>query len=78
MYSEVLLKFIGYFPDYVSALSRTLIRFFWTTFDETAVWVEFEPYPKADFAAKRSTSGRYFNKSTEHTCLISEYKRNKR
>ena len=29
---ELLLKFIGYFPDYLSALSRTLLRFFWTTF----------------------------------------------
>ena len=32
-----LLKFIGYLPDYLSALSRTLLRFFWTTFVETAV-----------------------------------------
>ena len=36
MYSELLLKFIEYFPDYLSALSRTLLRFFWTTFVETA------------------------------------------
>ena len=36
--SELLLKFIGYFPDYLSALSRTLLRFFWTTFVETAVY----------------------------------------
>ena len=28
MESELLLKFIGYLPDYVSALSRTLLRFF--------------------------------------------------
>ena len=28
MDSELLLKFIGYFPDYLSALSRTLLRFF--------------------------------------------------
>ena len=34
-----LLKFIEYFPDYLSALSRTLVRFFWTTFAETAVFV---------------------------------------
>ena len=34
---ELLLKFIGYFPDYLSALSRTLLPFFWTTFVETAV-----------------------------------------
>ena len=33
-----LLKFIEYFPDYLSALSRTLLRFFWTTFVETAVY----------------------------------------
>ena len=33
--SELLLKFIEYFPDYLSVLSRTL---FWTTFDETAVF----------------------------------------
>ena len=26
--SERLLKFIGYFPDYLSALFRTLLRFF--------------------------------------------------
>ena len=25
---ELLLKFIGYFPDYLSALSRTLLRSF--------------------------------------------------
>ena len=35
MDSELLLKFIGYFPDYLSALSHTL---FWTTFVETAVY----------------------------------------
>ena len=29
---------IGYFPDYLSALSRMLLRFFWTTFVETAVY----------------------------------------
>ena len=34
-----LLKFIEYFPDYLSALSRTLLRFFWTTFVETAVYI---------------------------------------
>ena len=34
-----LLKFIEYFPDYLSALSRTLLRFFWTTFVETAVYM---------------------------------------
>ena len=28
MDSELLSKFIGYFPDYLSALSRTLLRFF--------------------------------------------------
>ena len=28
MDSELLLKFIGYFPDYLSALSRTLFVFF--------------------------------------------------
>ena len=33
-----LLKFIEYFPDYLSALSRTLLRFVWTTFVETAVY----------------------------------------
>ena len=40
MNSELLLKFIGYFPDYLSASSRTLLRFFWTTFVETAVFVD--------------------------------------
>ena len=34
-----LLKFIEYFPDHLSALSHTLLRFFWTTFVETAVCV---------------------------------------
>ena len=39
MDSELLLKFIGYFPDYLSALSRTfLLFFFWITFVETAVY----------------------------------------
>ena len=33
-----LLKFIEYFPDHLSALSHTLLRFFWTTFVETAVY----------------------------------------
>ena len=37
MDSELLLKFIEYFPDYLSALSRTLLRLVWTTFLETAV-----------------------------------------
>ena len=37
-----LLKFIEYFPDCLSALSRTLLRFFWTTFVETAVYYESE------------------------------------
>ena len=36
MDSELLLKFIGYFLDYLSTLSRTLLRFLWTTFVETA------------------------------------------
>ena len=36
MDSEPLLKFIGYFPDYLSAWSRTLLRLFWTIFAETA------------------------------------------
>ena len=34
----LLLKFIGYFPAFLSALSRTLLRFFWTTIVETAVY----------------------------------------
>ena len=38
MDSELLFKFIGYFPDYLSPLSRTLLRPFWTTFVETAVY----------------------------------------
>ena len=37
MDSELLLKFIEYFPDYLSTLSRTLLRFSWTTFVKTAV-----------------------------------------
>ena len=42
MDSELLLKFIEYFPDYLSALSRTLLRFSWTTFVETAVYICFD------------------------------------
>ena len=37
-FQRVYLKFIEYFPDDLSALSRTLLRYFWTTFVETAVW----------------------------------------
>ena len=40
MDSALLLKFIGYFPDYLSALSHTLLRFFWTTIVETAVYTK--------------------------------------
>ena len=32
------IKIIEYFPDYLLALSGTLLRFFWTTFVETAVY----------------------------------------
>ena len=42
MDSELLLKFIGYFSDFPSALSRTLLRFFWTTFVETAVYTRLQ------------------------------------
>ena len=38
-FQRVYLKFIEYFPDDLSALSRTLLRYFWTTFVETAVHV---------------------------------------
>ena len=39
MDSELLSKFIGYFPDYLSVLSCTLLHFlFWTTFAETTVY----------------------------------------
>ena len=37
MDSEFLLEFIGYFPDYLFALSRTLLGVILTTFPETAV-----------------------------------------
>ena len=40
MDSEVLLKFIEYFPDYFSALSCMLLGFSWTTFVETAVYTD--------------------------------------
>ena len=41
MDSELLLKFIGYFPDYLSALSGTLLHFFfWTAFVEAAVYTK--------------------------------------
>ena len=39
MESELLLKFIGDFPDNLSAMSRMLLRFFWTTFVVRAVFV---------------------------------------
>ena len=39
MNSGLLFKFIGCFPDYLSALSRALLRFLGTTFVETAVYV---------------------------------------
>ena len=38
MDSELLLKFIGYFPDYLSALSRVLLRIFGQPFVETAAF----------------------------------------
>ena len=37
-FQHLYLKFIEYFPDDLSALSRTLLRYFWTTFVETAVY----------------------------------------
>ena len=40
MDSDLLLKFIGNFPDYLLALSCTLLRLFWTTFVETAVSIK--------------------------------------
>ena len=40
--SEHLLKFIGYSPDYLSGLSRTLLRFFGTTFVETAAYTRLQ------------------------------------
>ena len=46
--SELLLKFIGYFADYLSALPRTLLRFFWTTFVKTAVFPRFRKKSKPD------------------------------
>ena len=46
MDSELLLKLI----DYLSALSRTLLRFLWTTFVETAV---FSSYVFADVAVPK-------------------------
>ena len=38
MESELLLKFTGYFPDFLSALLRYAFMIFWTTFVETAVY----------------------------------------
>ena len=38
MHSELLLKFIGYFSDYLFALSLTFLRLFWTTFVEIAAF----------------------------------------
>ena len=45
------LKYIEYFPDYLSALSRTLLRCFWTTFVETAVCLYVYHQICLDFAA---------------------------
>ena len=39
MDSELLLNFIVYFSDYPLALLRMLLRFFRTTFVETAVYI---------------------------------------
>ena len=39
MDAELLLNFFGYFPDYLLELSRTLLRFSWTTFVETVVFL---------------------------------------
>ena len=48
MDSELLLKIFGYLTDYLSALSRTLLRFFvFTTFVETAVCLESNSQAKA-------------------------------
>ena len=52
-----LLKFVEYFPYYLSALSRTLLRFFfWTTFVETAVYVDhvFHIYDLTEMHCKQS------------------------
>ena len=64
---RVYLKFIEYFPDYLSALSRTLLRFFWTTFVETAVYIYIYffsdlPRPVAYFPLNRVARGRDFRR----------------
>ena len=53
-----------YFPDYLSALSRTLFLFFWTTFGETAVYT-FTKCKKSHLLQERShnTAGRYAGKA---------------
>ena len=61
MDSELLLKFIGYFPDHLSALSRALLRFFWPTFVETAVW------PLQCFGNERRTPYNPYNPNPNHT-----------
>ena len=43
MDSELLLKNFEYFPDYLSALSRALLRLLWTTFVETAAFAIITP-----------------------------------
>ena len=53
MDSEILLKFIGYFPDHLSALLRTLFR---TTFVKIAVFSA-DTIELSDRIAKGTTRG---------------------
>ena len=50
-----LLKFIEYFPDYLSALSSTLVRFFWTTIVETAVYIMMRTLSFGHFEVEQGT-----------------------
>ena len=43
-----------YFPDCLSALSRTLFRIFWTTFVETAVYLTFTKCRSSHLLQERS------------------------
>ena len=63
-----LLKFIGYFPDYLSALSRTLLRFSWTTFVETAVYLTRYLTQWIASGVKREIKAFPSRKSTMNSC----------
>ena len=52
MDSELLLKIIGYFPDYLSALSRMLLRFFGQPLSKQLYALSHDVKPLADINPK--------------------------